>query len=151
MKTPTARTTMASFFDTTTNLWSDAFLAGRGVILTLMTTATTMAGERVDSDKDVNTTKTPTVRTTTTSYFDTTTNLWSDAFLAGRGVDFDDDDNGNNDHKYDNDDDSERGKRQRHRRQGQQRPHFLTQQPTCGWMHSWQGGGGISTTMDAFL
>ena len=43
---------MTSFFDTTTNLWSDAFLAGRGVILTTMTMATTMAGERVDSDKD---------------------------------------------------------------------------------------------------
>ena len=28
MKTPTARTTMSSFFDTTTNLWLDAFLAG---------------------------------------------------------------------------------------------------------------------------
>ena len=28
-------------FDTTTNLWSDAFLAGRGVILTMMKTATT--------------------------------------------------------------------------------------------------------------
>ena len=41
-------------FDTTTNLWSDAFLAGRGVILTTMTTATMMAGERVDSDEDDN-------------------------------------------------------------------------------------------------
>ena len=41
------------------------------------------------------TTKTPTemtARTTTTSFFDTTTNLWSDAFLAGRGGDFDNDD-----------------------------------------------------------
>ena len=28
--------------------------------------------------------------------FDTTTNLWSDAFLAGRGGDFDNDDKGNN-------------------------------------------------------
>ena len=35
------------------------------------------------------------------SFFDTTTNLWLDAFLAGRGGDFDNDDNGNN-----NDDDS---------------------------------------------
>ena len=25
---------------------------------------------------------------------------------------------------------------------GQRQPHFLTQQPTCGRMHSWQGGGG---------
>ena len=51
-----------------------------------MATATTMAGERVDSDKDNDTTKTPTARTTTTSFFDTTTNLWSDAFLVGKGV-----------------------------------------------------------------
>ena len=29
--------------------------------------------------------------------FDTTTNLWSDAFLAGRGSDFVNDDAGNND------------------------------------------------------
>ena len=35
-------------FDTTTNLWSDAFLVGRGVILTMMTTATTMAVRGVD-------------------------------------------------------------------------------------------------------
>ena len=28
-----------------------------------------------------------------TSFLDTTTNLWSDAFLAGRGGDFDDDEN----------------------------------------------------------
>ena len=33
--------------------------------------------------------------TTTTSFLDTTTNLWSDAFLARRGGDFDDDDNVN--------------------------------------------------------
>ncbi len=30
-------------FDTTTNLWADAFLAGRGVILTILMTATTTA------------------------------------------------------------------------------------------------------------
>ena len=44
-KTPTAmvaRTKTTSFFDTTTNLWSDAFLAGRGGDLTMMTTATTI-------------------------------------------------------------------------------------------------------------
>ena len=35
-------------------------------------------------------------RTTLTSFFDTTTNLWSDAVLAGRGGDFDNNDNGNN-------------------------------------------------------
>ncbi len=42
----------------------------------------------------------------TTSFFYTTTNLWSDAFLAGRGGDFDNDVYSNNDHKDDNDDDS---------------------------------------------
>ena len=42
--------------------------------------------------------KTLTARTMTTSFFDTTTSLWTDAFLAGTGVVFDnDDDNGNND------------------------------------------------------
>ncbi len=56
------RTTLTSFFDTTTNLWLDAFLAGRGGDLTIMTTATTMAGERVDSDEDNNTTKTAKAR-----------------------------------------------------------------------------------------
>ena len=29
----------------------------------------------------------------------------------------------------------------------QRQPIFLTQQPTCGRMHSWQGGGLISTMM----
>ena len=33
-----------------------------------------------------------------TSFFDTTTNLWSDAFLAGKRGDFNND-NGNNNHK----------------------------------------------------
>ena len=49
-----------SFFDTTTNLWSDAFLAGRGGISTLMTmvttatkTTTTMTMNE-DNDKDPN-------------------------------------------------------------------------------------------------
>ena len=37
-----------------------------------------------------------TARTTTTSFFDTPTNLWSDAFLAGRWGDFNNDDNNNN-------------------------------------------------------
>jgi hypothetical protein len=32
--------------------------------------------------------------------FYTTNNLWEDAFLAGRGGDFDDDDEGNNSHKH---------------------------------------------------
>jgi hypothetical protein len=39
-------------FDTTTNLWLDAFLAGRGVILTMMTTETMTTKMRVDFDKD---------------------------------------------------------------------------------------------------
>jgi hypothetical protein len=44
--------------------------------------------------------KTPTARTMTTSFFDTTTNLWLDAFLAGKGGGFNnDDDDGNNGHK----------------------------------------------------
>jgi hypothetical protein len=34
--------------------------------------------------------------TTTTSFIDTTTTLWSDAFLEVRGGDFNYDDNGNN-------------------------------------------------------
>ena len=42
-------------------------------------------------------TKTQTARTTTTSFFDTTTILWLDAFLARKGADFDDDHDGNND------------------------------------------------------
>ena len=88
-----------------------------------------MVGERVDSDEDDDTTKTPTARTMATSFFDTTTNLWSDAFLAGRGGDFDNDDDGNNDHKDNYN--GEQGQKQRHQRQGQQRPHFLIQQPTC--------------------
>jgi hypothetical protein len=42
-------------FDTTTNLWLDVgCIPGRegGVISTMMTTATTMAGRGVDSDED---------------------------------------------------------------------------------------------------
>ena len=35
-------------------------------------------------------------RTKSTSFFDTTTNLWSDAFLEVRGGDFNYDDDGNN-------------------------------------------------------
>ena len=49
----------------------------------------------VDSDKDNG--GDPNGEDSVTSFFDTTTNLWSDAFLAGRGGDFDDDDNVNND------------------------------------------------------
>jgi hypothetical protein len=74
---------------------------------------------------------------------------WSDAFLAGRGViftmmmkestitktrgDFDDNDDGNNNHKDDDNNDSRT-----------MSTSFMTQQPTCGWMHSWKGGG-VST------
>jgi len=38
-KTPTART--AIIFDTTTNLWSDAFLAVRGGVISMTLTTTT--------------------------------------------------------------------------------------------------------------
>ena len=63
--------------------------------MTTIKTATTMAGERVDSDEDNDTTKTPTARSIDL-IFDTPTNLWSDAFLAGNGVDFNNHDyNGN--------------------------------------------------------
>jgi hypothetical protein len=77
-------------------------------ILTTMTMATTTAGERVDSDEDNNTTKTTKARSIDL-IFDTTTNLWSDAFLAGRGGNFDNDDEGLNDHKDNDNDGSERG------------------------------------------
>ena len=76
-----------------------------------------------------------------------TTNLCPDAFLAGsrgdltmmttattttktRG-DFDNHDDGNNDHKdYVNDNARTKS------------TSFLTQQPPCGRIHSWKGGGG---------
>ena len=58
-------------------------------------------------------------RTAIISFFDTTTNLWLDAFLAGRGGDFDDDDEGLNNHKDDNNDGGERGQQRRHQRQEQ--------------------------------
>ena len=45
---------MNSFFDTTTNLWLDAFLAERGVFLTMMTTATTTTKTRGDFDNNDN-------------------------------------------------------------------------------------------------
>ena len=53
-----------------------------------------MAGERVDSDQDDD--KVPNGKDNNDLIFDTTTNLWSDTFLAGRGGDFDNDDEGNN-------------------------------------------------------
>ena len=52
-----------------TNLWSDAFLAGKGVIsTTMMTTATTITKTRgyFDNDDTRKTTKKPTERKTTT-------------------------------------------------------------------------------------
>ena len=49
----------------------------------MMTTATTMSGRGVYSDKDDN--KDPSGEDSDDLIFDTTTNLWSDAFLAGRG------------------------------------------------------------------
>ena len=42
-KDPNGKDNDDLIFDTTTNLWSDKFLAGRGVILTMMMTATTTA------------------------------------------------------------------------------------------------------------
>ena len=51
---------MTSFFDTTTNLWSDGILAGRGVISTMMTKVTTstktttMTAVNEDNNKDTN-------------------------------------------------------------------------------------------------
>ena len=57
-----------------------------GVILMTMTTATTMAGEGVDSfednDKDPNSND---AMDNNDFIFDTTTNLWLDEFLAGTG------------------------------------------------------------------
>ena len=54
-----------------------------------------------------------------TSFIDTTTNLWSDAFLAGKGGYFADDDDGNNDHKDNDNNEGERGQRRRHQQLGQ--------------------------------
>ena len=89
-KTLTARS-IDLIFDTPTNLWSDAFLAGNGVDFNNdddngNKTTTKTRGDFDDEDTRT-TTKTPTARTTTTSFFDMTTNLWLDAFLAGSGGD----------------------------------------------------------------
>ena len=56
------------------------------MISATMTTATTMAGERVDSDEDDD--NDPNGEDNDDLIFNTTTNLWSDAFLKGRGGDF---------------------------------------------------------------
>ena len=42
-----------------------------------------------------------------TSFFNTTTNLWLDAFLVGKGGDFDKNDSGNNNHKDEDNDGGE--------------------------------------------
>ena len=69
---------------------------GGGVISTMMTTVTTTTKTTttttVNKDKDEDNSK-----DNGDLIFDTTTNLWSDAFLAGRGSDFVNDDDGNND------------------------------------------------------
>ena len=67
---------------------------GGGLISTMMTTATTMSGRGVDSDEDND--EDPNGKDHNDLIFDTTINLWPDAFLAGRGGDFDNDDDGNN-------------------------------------------------------
>ena len=76
-------------FDTTTNLWSDAFLAGSGVDLTMMTTETTTTKTRGDFDDhdNGNYDHKDNVKEDAMKHliFDTTTNLWSDSFLEGRG------------------------------------------------------------------
>ena len=59
-------------------MWFWPICGGTIYYTATMMTATTMAGERVDFYKDVNTTKTPTVRTMLASFFDTKTNLWLD-------------------------------------------------------------------------
>ena len=51
MKTSTVRAMTTSFFDTTTNLWLDAFMVGNGVDSTTVTTTTTDNNNN-DSDND---------------------------------------------------------------------------------------------------
>ena len=95
---------MTSFFDTTTNLWLDAFLAGRGVILTMMMTATmttkttTTTTVNEDNDKDTN-------GEDNDNLIIRHNNQPVVGCIPGReGGDFDDDDNGNNSHKGDDND-----------------------------------------------
>ena len=68
---------LTSFFDKTTNLWSNAFLAGKGGDFN---------NDDDDGNNDHKDDDNDNARTTSTSFFDTTTNLWSDAFLAAKGV-----------------------------------------------------------------
>ena len=85
-----------SCFDTTTNLWSDAFLAGRGGIWKTMPTATTTTKTITTTMVNEDNGKDPNSEDNDNLIFDTATNMWLDAFLAGRGGDFVNDDNGNN-------------------------------------------------------
>ena len=62
--------------------------------MAMMTTETTMSGRGFDSDEDDD--EDPNGEDSNDLIFDTTTSLWLDAFLAGRGGDFNDDDDGNN-------------------------------------------------------
>ena len=68
---------------------------GGGVILTMMTKVTmttkmtTTTAMNEDNNEDTN------GKNNGDLIFDTTTNLWSDAFLAGRGGDFDNNDANN--------------------------------------------------------
>ena len=57
-----------------------------------------------------------------------------------------DNDNGDDDDMVDEDNDKDPNGGER-RDNGKQRPIFLKKHPTCGQMHSWQGGGMILTAM----
>ena len=72
-----------SFFNTTTNLWSDAFLAGRRVgIWTTMTRATTTTKTTttmtVNKDNNEDPNGKDNSKDNNNLIFDTTTNLWLD-------------------------------------------------------------------------
>ena len=122
------------------------------MISTTMTTATTLAGERVDSDEDDD--KDPNGEDHDDLIVDTTTNLWSDAFLAGRGGYLDDGDDGNNNRNDNDKDNGERiGQRQSHQRQGQRQPDHNNDRQAGGenrgddWVDRGCGGG-INTTIN---
>jgi hypothetical protein len=89
-------TATTSVIDITTNLWSDAFLAGRGGIWKTMPTATTTTKTITTTMVNEDNGKDPNSEDNDNLIFDTATNMWLDAFLAGRGGDFVNDDNGNN-------------------------------------------------------
>ena len=92
-----------SGIDTTTNLWSDAFLAWRGEG-DFNNDHSNNNGRREGLILTKTAMKTPTVMTpwsATTSVFDITTYLWLDAFLAGTGGYLYNNDYINNDHKDD--------------------------------------------------